>query len=187
MTDEALIASLVRKSQRAVRSADRDLAAGDTDGAVNRGYYAMFNASRAAPLSSGVAERELPRTHRGIFEAFRKQALLTGRVDPEIAGALGRAEALRLKADYTATEIDAVAARAIVDEARIFFRTIMQEFGLSAHLEHEPGKTFSLDEEQAKAAQKWRSKTLEAGSEPENKAQHRPEHDPSLGIDEDTE
>ena len=30
----------------------------------------MFNIARAAPLSAGVAENDLPRTHNGLIAAF---------------------------------------------------------------------------------------------------------------------
>lgn len=69
MTDHSFSESLVRKSERAVQIARLSLENEDPDSAVNRSYYAMFNISRAALLNAGVAEGELPRTHRGISEA----------------------------------------------------------------------------------------------------------------------
>lgn len=60
-----LINALVRKSRRALQSARLDLNDGDTDGAVNRSYYAMLNATQAALLSAGVSEDKLPKTTQG--------------------------------------------------------------------------------------------------------------------------
>jgi uncharacterized protein (UPF0332 family) len=59
--------NLVKKSERAIRSARLDLQDGDADGAVNRSYYAMFNIARAALIKVGVPEDELPRTHKGLI------------------------------------------------------------------------------------------------------------------------
>ena len=90
----------------------------------------MFNISRAALLKAGVAEGELPRTHRGISDAFRQHAVLTRKVDAELASTLSRAESLRLMADYTATEIDANAATKLVEQAENYVRTVERVFGL---------------------------------------------------------
>lgn len=140
MTDQSFSESLVRKSERAIQIARLSLENEDPDSAVNRSYYAMFNISRAALLKAGVAEGELPRTHRGISEAFRQHAVLTGKIDPDLASALSRAESLRLMADYTATEIDADAATRLVEQAENYLRTVKRVFDLqqSAGLEAVP-------------------------------------------------
>ncbi|MGH7746181.1 MAG: HEPN domain-containing protein [Steroidobacteraceae bacterium] len=52
--------ALVRKSERALKVARLALSAGDTDSAVSRSYYAMFDIARAALLRAGVAEDTLP-------------------------------------------------------------------------------------------------------------------------------
>jgi uncharacterized protein (UPF0332 family) len=59
----------------------RELQDRDPDGSVNRSYYAMFDIARAALLSAGVREDELPRTHSGVIGAFSKQAVQSGRID----------------------------------------------------------------------------------------------------------
>jgi uncharacterized protein (UPF0332 family) len=100
----SLIDRLVRKSRRALRSARLDLRDGDTDGAVNRSYYAMVNMAQAALLSSGVAEDKLPRTHSGLIAAFGERAIKSGKVDPEFGRAISKTESLRLRADYMAAQ-----------------------------------------------------------------------------------
>jgi len=72
-----------------------------------------------------------------ISEAFRQHAVLTGRIDPDLASALSRAESLRLMADYTATEIDADAATKLVEQAETYLHTVKRVFDLqqSAGLE----------------------------------------------------
>lgn len=102
----SLVNALVRKSRRALRSARLDPGDGDTDGAVNRSYYAMANMAQAALLSSGVPEDKLPRTHSGLISAFGERAVKTGKVDPEFGRALSKTESLRLRADYTGVELD---------------------------------------------------------------------------------
>jgi uncharacterized protein (UPF0332 family) len=41
----------------------------------------MFDIARAALLSAGVLEDELPRTHSGVISAFSKHAVQSGRID----------------------------------------------------------------------------------------------------------
>lgn len=79
----SLIDALMRKSRRALRSARLDLHDGDTDGAINRSYYAMLNAARAGLLSAGVHEDQLPKTHSGLISAFGERVVKSGKVDPE--------------------------------------------------------------------------------------------------------
>jgi uncharacterized protein (UPF0332 family) len=83
----------------------RELQDHDPDGSVNRSYYAMFDIARAA--CAGVREDELPRTHSGLIGSFSKHAVLSGRIDQKLFASLGRAESLRLIADYTGTPLDA--------------------------------------------------------------------------------
>ncbi|WXK24767.1 HEPN domain-containing protein (plasmid) [Mycetohabitans endofungorum] len=59
------------KAKRAYASARVLLDLGDVDGAVNRAYYAMFDAARAALLASGApVEPDVGRTHSGLIWAF---------------------------------------------------------------------------------------------------------------------
>lgn len=45
---------LTGKAERAITSARLLLDAGDIDGAINRAYYAMFDAAKAALLRAGA-------------------------------------------------------------------------------------------------------------------------------------
>jgi HEPN domain len=67
--------SYMRKAAQALASAHQLLAGGDSDGACNRAYYAMFDAAHAA--------------------------LLGGHVASELGSSLNKVERLRLLADYT--------------------------------------------------------------------------------------
>lgn len=126
----SLIDALVRKSRRALRSARLDLRDGDSDGAVNRSYYAMVNAAQAALLSSGVPEDALPKTHSGLISAFGERAVKSGKVDPELGRAIRKTESLRLRADYTGVELDLTAAEKALAGAERFVQSVEQAFGL---------------------------------------------------------
>jgi uncharacterized protein (UPF0332 family) len=80
VTITAFARNLVRKSERALKSARLNMQDGDSDSAVNRSYYAMFNIARAALLSVGVPEEKLPRTHKGVIELFRQYAVQSGQI-----------------------------------------------------------------------------------------------------------
>ncbi len=124
--------ALMRKSRRALRSARLDLRDGDTDGAVNRSYYAMFNAAQVALLSSGVPEDKLPKTHAGLISAFGERVVKRGKVDPEFGRAIRKTESLRLRADYTGAEFDLAAAEKALAGAERFVQSVEQAFGLQS-------------------------------------------------------
>lgn len=82
----------------------------------------MFDIARAALLSAGIREDDLPRTHSGLIGSFSKHAVPSGRIDQKSLAALGRAESLRLIADYTGTPLDAKTAADTVLRAEAFVR-----------------------------------------------------------------
>ena len=122
--------SLLRKSARALKTARATLNEGDFDGAVNRSYYAMFDIARLAILRSGITEGDLPRTHNGVAELFRRQAVLTGLVGQELGAQLSRTESQRIKADYTGDAIELDDAMDTVSKAEIFVQTVQKVFAL---------------------------------------------------------
>ena len=126
----SLIDAFVRKSRRALRSAQLDLRDGDTDGAVNRSYYAMVNAAQAALLSSGVPEDKLPRTHSGLISAFGEHVVKSGKVDSEFGRAISKTESLRLRADYMGMELDRATAEKALAGAERFVQSVERAFGL---------------------------------------------------------
>jgi uncharacterized protein (UPF0332 family) len=130
LTLSPLARDLRRKAERALATA-RELQDHDPDGSVNRSYYAMFDIARAALLSAGVREDELPRTHSGLIGSFSKHAVLPGRIDQTLFAALGRAESLRLIADYTGTPLDAKTAAETVVRAEAFVSAVEKAFALN--------------------------------------------------------
>jgi uncharacterized protein (UPF0332 family) len=118
---------LMTKAERAAKSARLLLKAGDVDGACNRAYYAMFDAARAALLTSRTqVETEIARTHSGLISAFSLHLVKTGPVPVE-------AEEIRLAADYRGDQVDPEHAQRVVEQADSFVtavRTILpQEVG----------------------------------------------------------
>lgn len=104
---------LLEKARRAAVSARMLKESGDADGACNRGYYAMFDAARAALPAVGSSDAELPRTHSGLITAFSLQLVKTGRVPVEL-GNLARLPASHSRPGAPT----ALARRATPDPAR---------------------------------------------------------------------
>ena len=94
----------------------------------------MFDIARAALLSAGVREDELPRTHSGLIGSFSKHAVLSGRIDQKLFAALGRTESLRLIADYTGTPLAPKTAGETVVRAEVF---ALNESSIANYLEND--------------------------------------------------
>src|SRR5271169_1588167 len=90
----------------------------------------MFDFAQAALLRAGVTEDKLPRTHSGIIEAFRRHVVQSGQIDRELATQLSRTESLRIKADYTGTEIELSEANEVVQNAELFVQTVERVLAL---------------------------------------------------------
>lgn len=122
-------AELMTKALRAIASARLLLNAGDTDGACNRAYYAMFDAARAALFaSSAPVEAEVARTHNGLITAFSLHLVKTGKVPVDLGRALNRAEEIRLIADYQGTQVTRPHAEALVQQADTFIQAMRNAF-----------------------------------------------------------
>jgi uncharacterized protein (UPF0332 family) len=139
--------ALVRKSERALKTARLALSSGDFDNAVNRSFYSMFDIARAALLEAGVAEDKLPRTHSGLIDAFRQRAVQTGKFDKEMAADMSRIESHRIRADYTGFEIEPKVAAEAVAKAEAFVQTVERVFNLGdASLDEYQNHTPSNDD-----------------------------------------
>jgi uncharacterized protein (UPF0332 family) len=96
----------------AARSARALLALGDTNGAISRAYYAMFDAARSALYESDPKLIDA-KTHGTIIRRF---GMLTRTTD--LASDLGRAfnvaENVRIQADYHFVPVDIETANAMV-------------------------------------------------------------------------
>lgn len=120
-------AILMGKAEVALSSAKALLERGDTDGAVNRAYYAMFDAARAALLlaAPGVSP-EISRTHSGLIAAFGNHLVKAGPIPKTMGRLLNRAHEIRQLADYTGDSIKAADAAEVIEQATAFV-TLLQE------------------------------------------------------------
>ena len=81
---------VIDKAQKALASARLLLGAGDTDGATNRAYYAMFDATIAALIWAGAdAGQSQPKTHSGLIASFGQNLVKAGKLPAEFE--IGRA------------------------------------------------------------------------------------------------
>lgn len=116
---------LMAKANQALASAQLLLDSGDTDGACNRAYYAMFDAARAVLMAAkpGVPA-EAVRTHSGLITTFSLQLVKTGQVALEYGKSLNRVQELRLIADYKGDPVAAEDAGWALAQADVFVRAM---------------------------------------------------------------
>ena len=116
---------LMIKAKRALASSQLLLAEKDADGACNRAYYAMFDASRAALIASGFEEVAITtKTHGGLISAFSLYLVKTGSLPKELGRSFNKVEDIRLMADYLGTAIDFERAAWALQQAEVFIQTI---------------------------------------------------------------
>lgn len=100
--------ALMEKAQQALDDARLLLAHDRAAAAVNRLYYACFDAARAALLT----EDETPGSHAGVKTRFSYHFARTGRLSRATVRILAAAETMRNRADYDAFAVFDVAAGA---------------------------------------------------------------------------
>jgi uncharacterized protein (UPF0332 family) len=117
------------KADQAVKSARLLLNAGDADGARNRAYYAMFDASRAALIASKASvSRDIAKSHAGLIAAVSLHLVENGPLPREVGRLLNRAEDVRLVADYRGGVVELDDARELVVQAERFIEAIRVRF-----------------------------------------------------------
>jgi uncharacterized protein (UPF0332 family) len=110
-----------RKAERALSAAALLLGSGDTEGACNRAYYAMYYAAQAALLAAGIAEPENGyKSHQGLIGAFGKHLVLGGQIDPALGRSFNKVQRLRQLADYVGDPPSLEDATLAVAEAKTF-------------------------------------------------------------------
>ena len=116
------------KARQAARSAKLLLSAGDTNGASNRAYYAMFDAARAG--LSVLAPESNPggvRTHKGLIAEFGVKLVKGGLFPVDMGRMLNRAQEVRLVADYNGDAVELADAKELVESAEHFVTAIGDE------------------------------------------------------------
>jgi uncharacterized protein (UPF0332 family) len=120
---------LMEKAEEACSDARLLIEKGSSNGAVNRAYYAMFNAARAVLLVSGapVSLNDI-RTHKGLIGAFGKYLVKDGPVSRDMGHLLNKTKDVRMAADYDWVFVDSTDARTTVEEAETFVITMRTQF-----------------------------------------------------------
>ena len=113
---------LMEKAEKALASARLLLEANDSDGAVNRAYYAMFDGAMAALSWAGI--RDHHKTHGGLIGGFGRHLVQAGHLAPEFGRSFNRIQELRLTGDYLTIPVPMDKARAAVQEAAAFVDAI---------------------------------------------------------------
>lgn len=115
--------ALLDRADQSAKSARLLLEHGDTGGASNRAYYAIFDAARAALVANG---HELPKTHRGLISAFNLRLVKAGLFPVEYGRDLNHAERLRLIADYHGDAIESQTAAEMIERAARFVAVVRE-------------------------------------------------------------
>jgi uncharacterized protein (UPF0332 family) len=111
------------KARMMVRSARLLLDAGNSGSAVNRAYYAMFYAARAA--LNGVDPNLLKtKSHATIIRRFGKHLVEERGFDRSLGRLFAQTEDIRIGADYGDDSISETAARKVPEGAERFVSAI---------------------------------------------------------------
>ena len=96
----------------------------DSDGAVNRAYFAMFHVARA---TLAEIDTELARTkrHATVIGRFGRHLVKGRGLNAELGRALSLAFDLRAIADYEPATVDPSEAREMVESAEAFINALL--------------------------------------------------------------
>ncbi len=120
------------KANKSLASARLLLNAGDSEGACNRAYYAMFDAAIAALVWAGAATADKPpRTHNGLIGAFGLHLVQTGELSVEFGRSLNGVQELWLTGDDLAAPVPTDKEEWAVQEAATFVAGVRQPLARS--------------------------------------------------------
>ncbi|HYD68440.1 HEPN domain-containing protein [Azospirillum sp.] len=105
---------------RDLRSARLLFEDGDTDGAANRTYYAMFHAATAAFAARGVVTK----THDALVGQFGREFVESGLIARDLGRAFNVALELRRAADYVAAPPPADRVERVIGDAERFVAAV---------------------------------------------------------------
>lgn len=114
---------LLAKADNALKTSSLARDADDCEGAVNRAYFAMFHAARAALAARGVGAGA--RTHGSVIAAFGIELIRSGAVARDLGRWLNAAQELRNLVDYDRGMFqDVPETDLVLERSRTFVRTI---------------------------------------------------------------
>jgi uncharacterized protein (UPF0332 family) len=109
-------AAWLARAEQALLTASKNLENRDYGAAVNRAYYSIYNASRAALITVGQPRLSMSKTHSGLRTAFNEHVIKAGKAHKSLATIYAAESNRRLAADYEGREIEhAEAAEAIIN------------------------------------------------------------------------
>lgn len=86
----------LERAEEMLKTAKRDLAAGDYASANNRAYYCVFHAMRATLALTGEDYKK----HSGVISRFSEQYLKTKLLPIELSKVISTASIIRNRSDY---------------------------------------------------------------------------------------
>ena len=113
---------LLEQANQAARSARVLHASGDTDGAVNRAYYAMFYAAHAALRHRGVEVASSK--HGTLVRRFGQHLIKPGLLPGTLGSSLGKALERRHRADYGSEPLTNEDVERAASEAEAFIAAV---------------------------------------------------------------
>jgi uncharacterized protein (UPF0332 family) len=123
------VAGYFEKAKRALVGARLLLEAGDSEGASNRAYFAMFDAAHAALLATNPDNPEAStKTHHQLIAAFGRYLVVDAQVDAKFGRALNQVERLRRLADYIGDPVSLDHATWAVEQAKTFVEAMHAKF-----------------------------------------------------------
>jgi uncharacterized protein (UPF0332 family) len=115
------IVELWQRAQVALRATDTLLAAGFSDFAAARAYYAAFYAASALLLAEGKTFR----SHRGVVALMHRDYVRSGHLSMNIGRILSTLSDLRSVGDYgSATHVPQAETRVALSEAQQFLEAV---------------------------------------------------------------
>ncbi|MCC6475700.1 HEPN domain-containing protein [bacterium] len=110
-------AALIKKADRSIKSAIRQLSDGDADFAASRAYYAMFYAAEAALLQKELVYKK----HSAVIAAFAENFTRIGILPETLHRFMLDAQNARLSGDYMSeAEMSADEVQLHIDNANYF-------------------------------------------------------------------
>ena len=104
-----------------LRTARRDLDAGDYASANNRAYYCVFHSMRAVLALTGEDYKK----HSGVISRFSEQYLKTSLLPPDLSKIISMASIIRNRSDYEDFYICSIAdTRKLISDAALFLETV---------------------------------------------------------------
>lgn len=108
-------------ADRSLRSARLLLGDGDGNGSINRLYYGLYHAVRAALVYRNIVP---PKSHSGLIAAFGSNFVRTGEFPISLGKLINRVEQVRLLADYSGDTIETSEVPELIGQGDTFVETV---------------------------------------------------------------